>query len=203
MSFDLLMAGGSGSWGGSRNIAKPRRRATRKTSKTSDAIPGFPNSFPFSEMLLDGKLKLGKLGVKSRKRPWNHRGLVLIYSSSSVCRPAAEAHGYDPKTSPRGVILGVGELVDVRELTQAEIRSMCRQFNNTTTAGMRKIMATPGRQYVVPYELGYFFRKLKRFKKPVPFAWPSGAVTTTKIPLSVVAKALKDVGVREINGIRF
>ena len=165
-------------------------------------IPAFPNWFPFNEMLLDGKLKLGEYGVKSRKLPWSHRGLTLLYSSGRVSNPSAQAHGYDPKTSPRGVILGVGDLVDVRELTQAEIRKMCLQFNNTDARGMRRILATPGREYVVPFRLGYFFENLRRFETPVPFAWPSGAVRCTNIPVSKVAAALKAVGIRDINGIR-
>lgn len=183
---------------------KDQERAARSFRGVQAApgitIPGFPNWFPFNEMLLDGKLRLGAYGVKSRPLPWSHRGLTLFYSSGRVSKPSAEAHGYDPKTSPRGVILGVGNLVDVRELTQAEIRKMCLQFNNTTTAGMRKILATPGTQYVVPYRLGYFFTDLKRFETPVPFAWPSGAVRCTNIPVSKVAAALKAVGIRKING---
>lgn len=217
MSYDEFMMTGGGGSGGSRNV-RPRKRRAKKTAarsvaKTTDTIPAFPNWFPFNEMLLDGILKLRGYGVKSRKLPWSHRGLTLLYSSGRVATTSAKAHGYDPKTSPRGVILGVGELVDVRELTDAEIRKMTGQFNNMSVRTARRLVlaadargAWPvdgeGNPMVLPFPLGYFFRKLKRFETPVPFAWPSGAVRCTNIPVSKVAAALKAVGIREINGIR-
>ncbi len=174
----------------------------RRAAQAFAIIPAFPNWFPFNEMLLDGILKLGKYGVKSRPLPWSHRGLTLLYSSSRVARASAEAHGYDPKTSPRGVILGVGQLVDVRVLTPEEWEQMRLQFNNTTPDGMQEILATPGRQYVEPFDLGYFFEGLKRFETPVPFNWPQGAVRCTNVPVATVAKALKGIGIREVSGIR-
>lgn len=195
--------------------AASKRDKTRAAEAfvSSATIPAFPNWFPFNEMLLDGILKLGSFGVKTRKLPWSHRGLTLLYSSGRVAATSAKAHGYDPKTSPRGVILGVGELVDVRPLTDAEFRTMTGQFNNmdVRTAG-RLVRAADakrtwpvdgeGNPLVLPFPLGYFFRNLKRFKTPVPFAWPSGAVRCTNIPVSVVADALKSAGIREINEVR-
>ena len=214
MDLDYMTAGGGS--GGSRNVRPQKRRTKRAESKTAAktlTIPAFPNWFPFNEMLLDGILKLGDYGVKSRKLPWSHRGLTLLYSSGRVANTSAQAHSYNPKTSPRGVILGVGELVDVRKLTDAEFRKMTGQFNNmsvrTAARFVRAATArgvwpvdSEGNPMVLPFPLGYFFRNLKRFKTPVPFAWPSGAVRTTKIPVSHVADALKAVGVREVEGIR-
>lgn len=209
MSFDSLMCAGSGTGG-----SGTRRSRKRRARPTGATIQGFPNWFPFNEMLLDGKLKLGARGVKTRPLPWSHRGLTLLYSSGRVAKTSAQAHGYDPKTSPRGVILGVGELVDVRALTDAEIRTLTGQFNNMSVRKAKRFVLDAlakgtwpqddqGNSLVMPYPLGYFFTNLKRFKKPVPFAWPAGAVRSTKIPVSLVADALKAVGIREINGIRF
>lgn len=188
--------------------ASDKKRAVGAFSRASAAtIPGFPNAFPYSEMALDGKLKLGSYGVKTRKRYWSHRGLTLFYSSGSTEKLAAARHGYDPKSGPRRVIVGVGELVDVRELTREEIRTLTGQFNNMsvkTAARFVRIAAAKnawpaddeGNNLILPCRYGYFFRDLRRFETPVPFAWPSGAVTTTHIPVSVVAKALREIGVR-------
>lgn len=142
-------------------------------------IPAFPNSFPYNELLL-----LGKLSAKTRTWRWNHTGLTLLYTSQSTAHDVAEAHGLNSKDTARGVLVGVGELVPVRELTYAEAGQIEREFDNDT--GTVSIYAGPWR---------YEFKNLKRFKKPVPFKPPQGAVRLFNVPVSVVAKALKEIGV--------
>src|SRR3989344_6057871 len=98
-----------------------RNSGNRKT------IPAFPNSFPYNELLL-----YGKLSAKTRTWRWGHTGLTLLYTSTSTAHDVARAHGLDPKGTPRGVLVGVGELVSVRELTGVEAAQIEREFDNNT-----------------------------------------------------------------------
>lgn len=180
-------------------------------SPTVATIPAFPNTFPYNELLLDGKLDINGFGVKSRSWAWKHRGLVLLYTSGRVDWTVAEAYGLDPKEYPRGMIVGAAELVDVRRLTKDEIKALVCRFNNTEWEKIRRCVclypncdgdyfcgvhyASP-RPVVVPYHLGFFFKNLVRFEQSVPFAWPMGAVRNTNVPVAVVAAALKRVGIR-------
>ena len=86
--------------------------------------------------------------------------------------------------------MGVGELQTVRELTEKEADQIEREFDNNT--GTVSIGAGAYR---------YEFKNLKRFKNPVPFKPPQGAVRLFNVPVSVVAEALKEVGIslKEMN----
>jgi len=150
-----------------------------KDKGNGKTIPAFPNSFPYNELLLQGKLS-----AKTRTWRWGHTGLTLLYTSTSTARDVARAHGLDPKGALRGVLVGVGELVPVRELTDKEAEQIEREFDNST--GTVGVGAGGWR---------YEFRNLKRFKKPVPFKPPQGAVRLFNVPVSVVAGALKQVGI--------
>lgn len=151
-----------------------------KKSVKEKTIPAFPNSFPYNELLFSGKLS-----AKTRNWRWKHSGLTLLYTSTSTAQSVAEVHGLDPKKSPRGILVGIGELVPVREMTDAEIVQVEREFDNggSTVTGV----------YAGIYR--YEFRNLKRFKEPVPFKPPRGAVRLFNVPVSVVTKALKEIGV--------
>ncbi|MBI2035751.1 MAG: hypothetical protein HYT12_03680 [Candidatus Liptonbacteria bacterium] len=151
--------------------------------QSGKTIPAFPNSFPYNELLLSGKLS-----AKTRTWRWGHTGLTLLYTSTSTAREVASAHGLNPKGTPRGVLVGVGELVPVRKLTYAEAKRIEREFDNNT--GTVSIGAGAWR---------YKFKNLKRFKKPVPFKPPQGAVRLFNVPVTVVARALKEVGVSTSN----
>ncbi len=150
-----------------------------KNRANGGTIPAFPNSFPYNELLFRGKLS-----AKTRTWRWNHTGLTLLYTSTSTARDVAEAHGLDPKSAPRSVLVGIGELVPVRELTSAEADQIEKEFAN----GRPDIFIGAGRYR-------YEFKNLKRFKKPVPFKPPQGAVRLFNVPVFLVAKALKEVGV--------
>lgn len=158
-------------------------------------LPVLPNSFPYNEMLFRGLLKLGRFGVKTRSWNWHQRGLVLLYTSTSTHRIPAKAYDLDPKKYPRCVIVGVGELVDVRDLTEAEKKSLLCQFNNATPKQTKTFGQWGGPAYVAPLGIGFFFRRLKRFKTPVPFKPKQGAVRTFGAPLSLVAGELRRVGI--------
>lgn len=96
-----------------------------KNRANGGTIPAFPNSFPYNELLFRGKLS-----AKTRTWRWNHTGLTLLYTSTSTARDVAEAHGLDPKSAPRSVLVGIGELVPVRELTSAEADQIEKEFAN-------------------------------------------------------------------------
>lgn len=150
-----------------------------KKESRAKTIPAFPNSFPYNELLLSGKLS-----AKTRTWRWGHTGLTLLYTSTSTARDVARAHGFDPRSAPRGILVGVGELLPVRELTNKEAMQIGGEFDNGT--GTVRIGFGGWR---------YEFKNLRRFKQPVPFKPPQGAVRLFNVPISVVAKALKQIGV--------
>src|SRR3989344_5912337 len=90
----------------------------RRAAEAFTTLPVLPNSFPYNELLLTGKLRVGEHeGVKTRGWPmcvWKYRGPVLLYTSTSTHKLAAEAHGLNTDDFPRRVIVGVGQLVDIR-----------------------------------------------------------------------------------------
>lgn len=176
-------------------------------SKNQDTIPGWPNHFPYNDLLLDGKLF-----AKSRSRRWNHRGTVLLYTSTRVAKEVAFSHHIDPKTSPKGHIVGVGNLVDVRELTAEEGVKLTCQFCNVpvTDEDIKEFLKRYSHfdwesalyflsgyfhrdfhTYVSTF--GYFFEDLTRFPEPIPFKPPRGAVSVFKVPIELVADALKEI----------
>jgi hypothetical protein len=142
-------------------------------------IPAFPNSFPYNELLFSNKLS-----AKTRTWRWGHTGLTLLYTSTSTAHEVAAAHGLDSKNTLRGVLVGVGELLPVRELTEAEAKQIEKEFANNK----RTVCVEAG-----PWL--YKFKNLRRFKKPVPFKPPRGAVRLFHVPISVVAQALKEINI--------
>lgn len=158
------------------------RQALKDYVDATEVIPAFPNSFPYNELLLSNKLS-----AKTRTWRWKHRGLTLLYTSTSTDRPVADIHELNPKEAKRMVLVGVGELQPVRVLTQKERRQIQREFrNNRRNTGI----------YLNPENIfRYEFKNLKRFKTPIEFRPPKGQIMTFKVPVRVVAKALKEVGI--------
>jgi hypothetical protein len=150
-----------------------------KNQTNIKTIPAFPNSFPYNELLFTGKLS-----AKTRMWRWSHTGLTLLYTSTSTATDVARAYGLDPKSATRGVLVGVGELLPVRELTDAEAERIEKEFAN----GDPDVFVGAG-------TYRYEFKNLKRFNKPVPFKPPRGAVKLFNVPVSVVAKAMKEIGI--------
>ena len=113
--------------------------------------------------------------------------MTLLYTSTSTARDVAEYHDLDPKSAPRGVLVGVGELAPVRKLTREEHRQIIDEFYAHQFEA----------RFIEPSDglYRYEFKNLRRFKNPVSFKPPQGAVRTFKVPLRVVAKALKRVGI--------
>lgn len=180
-----------------RSRGSATRSQKKRAAEVFATIPAFPNAFPYNELLLDGKLKIGPFGVKTRSWEWKHRGLVLLYTSGRVHKPVADAYGLDPKKYPCKMIIGMADLVDVRELTERECDRLRSQFNNISLRQARAIPFSGSlRDWIEPLPIGYFFCNLRRFKKPVPFKWPAGAVTTVRVPVALVARALRKASLR-------
>jgi len=140
-------------------------------------LPGFPNHYPFNDLLLDGKLI-----AKTRTRNRKYRGPMLLHTATRAAKGVARVHGYDLKDHPKGMIVGVGVLSDVHELNDDEWRTLFCQFNNVSYAKGRK-MALSGKWICEPFYIGYFFTHLRRFSKPIPFKPPRGAVSAFSVPV--------------------
>lgn len=145
-------------------------------------IPVFPNVYPYNELLFSGRLS-----AKTRTWRWHHTGLTLLYTSRRTEDSVVCAHGLEKnaKEAPRMVLVGVGELQPVRELTGKESKQIYKEFRNG-----KKTSWGPGAE-----GYRYEFKNLKRFKRPVPFKPPRGAVRTFNVPIKIVARALKDIGI--------
>lgn len=183
----------------------------------SKGIPVFPNWFPYNDMVLDGHLKVDQWeGVKTRNWEWNYRGPVLFYNSLRTAKPAVEAYQYVDSPSQHKIIIGIGELVDVRPLTHKEALQMVCNFNNMSPERVEEILQQNGSTskennkedvldsdlfyfysfgpYVAPLDTGFFFKYLQRFRESVPFNWPSGPIKpifTKIVPGSKLYRQIK------------
>lgn len=170
-----------------------------KKTKTEEAtLPAFPNVIPFNEMILRGKLSVGgNEQVKTRNRKWNYRGIVLFYTSGRTVYGIVSPRLTKIAEQNKGKLVGVGMLVDVRELTTNEKVALYKKFNpkaKLSDVRSYKIFGMDEREWrVTPQNYGFFFLNVKRFKKSIPFKWPQGAITTAKVPTQLVAKALKEI----------
>ena len=127
---------------------------------------------------------------KNKKLPWDYRGPVLLYPSGRTEQRAVEVYGYERGRDNHKVIIGVVDLVDVRELTTEEAKKMVCNFNNLSPRNLNSVLRRNGLTndpeapffiyeygyYVAPLRIGYFFRNLRRLPNPVPFNWPAGPV---------------------------
>jgi len=135
-----------------------------------DFVYALPNSYPYNELLLSGKLS-----AKTREWKWNHSGLVLLYTSTSTAKGVVKAHGL-PKEHETGVLVGYGFLRPVRYNTWEEQNDLEREFNNDGE-GSCGVFAGLYR---------YEFSELIRFKKPIPFKPKQGSVRVLRVPIQVI-----------------
>lgn len=159
----------------------------REQSIGADTLPVFPNSVPYNELLLRGSLS-----AKTRNWPWRHVGPVLLYTSTSRVPVVLRAHGIDHRDVPTRCLVGIGRLCPVRGIKPAEARRLEREFAN----GHRNVAALGCGE---PVRAGYYlyrFTDLRRFKAPIPFKPPRGAVRTFRAPLSLVKEAIAQSGFR-------
>jgi hypothetical protein len=158
-------------------------------------IPVFPNVFPWNELLLDEKIF-----AKTRDWNWKYRGPILLYTSRSrIDKITAELHNLDPKKYVLGAIVGVGNLIDVRELKLMEQVNLFRQFNRTTkkeALDFYRYNYSERANYALPMDFGFFFENLKHFETPIIFKYPSGPVRYYNLPITeFIEKELKKLGI--------
>ena len=158
-------------------------------------LPAIAFVFPYHEMLLRGLLNVDGFGVKTRSSNWSFRGPILLYTSNGRYHQVpAIAHNLNPNEFPRGVIVGVATLVDVKVLNNYERVKMLQNFNRVDFE-TAKHLAEIGVDYIEPLPFGLFLKNIKRFKKPVSFKPRQGAIGIMRVPLTQVSKALKEVGI--------
>lgn len=151
--------------------------------------PVFPNWFPYNDMAFDGFLKVGEYAaVKTRNWNWDYRGPVLFYTSGRTATEVRKAYGYQDDRSRHQIIIGVGDLVEVRNLTSQEAMKMVLNFNNIPAHTLELMLAEKNYTshdsafwvnnlgLVAPLRKGLFFQNMKRFQKSMPFSWPAGPI---------------------------
>lgn len=166
------------------------------TAKKLQTLPALPNVVPYNEMLFRDLLRVGDYDVKTRSWDWDYRGPLLLYTSKGRHHPGpCEAYKLDRRDIPTGQIVGICNLADVRPLTPRERVIMLQRFNNISESTARRVLngQTYGR-YIWPFDNGFFFSRMTRFKEPVPFYWQPGPVSRCDVPFRVVAKAIAEVG---------
>ena len=164
-----------------RHIDVPRRKVfVRREGEGPNDLAALPNKFPFQYMLLDGILKLGKFGVKTRSGDNVETGLHLLYSSSNRMTPAIQSYPQyrDSEEYPSPALVGVGEVEEVRLLDDDEALKLLFQFNNSTDEEEIRSRF----QYIYPCDYGLFFQGLKKFEKPVEFKASGGPVSEIRVP---------------------
>lgn len=155
-----------------------------------------PNTVPYKDMVLDNHLRVGEYdAVKTRSYRMAYRGPVLFYNSTRIEPLAMKAYEYQRNSENHKVIIGIADLVEVRPLTSKEGLKMVRNFNNMTAREVKKLekeinpldINDPNwpfwfnyqwgyENYIAPFKIGFFFKKVKRFREPIPFNWPAGPI---------------------------
>ena len=171
------------------------RREQVRAALAFKTIPALAFVFPYHEMLMRGLLEIDGFGVKTRRSNWNYRGIVLLYTSKGKHHKVpAKAYNLNPDEFPRGAIVGVATVVDSRLLTEEEKIEMLCNFNRVTPREAEKLGQWPNVEYVAPLPFGVFLTNIKRFKKPIAFRPKPGAIGIMRVPLTTVAKNLREVG---------
>lgn len=139
---------------------RPTMRQIREAVKNSETLPSLFHVVPWNYLWLSNKTPF-----KYRTWYWSHRGWTLLYTSKHrIDYEACKNHDVDPKSQPRGCIVGIVDLKDVRG-----------------ERGLDDYELVPGKRLF--------------FKNPIPYKPPQGAIRTFRVPISVVAKELKKIGI--------
>jgi len=131
-----------------------------------------PNRYPYNELLFSGKLS-----AKTRSWAWKHTGLTLLYTSTKSDDDVADIYDL-PEEFESGVIVGCGILLPVRENSTEELAQLEEEFHSPDT-------------WIYPQWQRYEFKDLKKFKNPVKFKPPKGAVSVFNIPHDLVREELE------------
>jgi len=142
-------------------MAKPKAETT---------VPVMANRAPWNEIVLQGKRKIKTLSFNLK-----HRGLMLLYTSSNRQDDFGwDAYGLQTKDLPKGAIVGYVNVINVM-LTD----DLIDDFFHEDPA----LYDTTGQPYVA------IVSEPKRFKKPIPFKPPKGAVRFFRAPAKFLNRA--------------
>lgn len=138
--------------------------------KAEATVPVMANRAPWNELVLRGNRKVKTLSFNLK-----HRGLMLLYTSSNRQDDwGFESYCLSETDLPKGVIVGYVNVLDVvptDDLPEKFFKADPNLFDST------------GQQYVA------IVSEPKRFKKPIPFKPPQGAVRFFRAPASFLKRA--------------
>ena len=137
-------------------------------------VPVMANRAPWNELVLQGQRK-----VKTLSFNWKHRGPILLYTSSNrVDAMGWEFYGLKKSLAdvPKGAIVGIANVVNVLAIDDLPASYFDDDPNLFETTGQAFVAVVDG---------------VKRFKKPIPFKPPQGAIRVFRAP----AKYMKRVTV--------
>jgi len=135
-------------------------------------IPVMANRAPWNELVLRGRRK-----VKTLSFNWKHRGPILLYTSSNrVDEWGLFDYRLRMKMAdiPKGAIVGIAEVLDVIPTENIPDALVAKDPN---------LVGSTGQAYVA------IVGKVKRFKTPIPFKPPQGAIRIFRAPASFLRRA--------------
>jgi hypothetical protein len=152
--------------------------------KTIETVPVFANRAPWNELVLRGKRQ-----VKTLSFNWKYRGPILLYTSSY----RTDDWGlYEYQSShrglrslkmadiPKGCIVGYATVVNVVPQDDFEFDPQYQGFYAKDPV----LEGSLGQSHVVIIE------NPVRFKTPLPFKPPQGAIRTFRAPASLLKRAI-------------
>jgi hypothetical protein len=150
--------------------------------KTETTVPVFANRAPWYELVLRGKRQVKTLGFN-----WKYRGPILLYTSKDrtddwgLYEYQASHRGLKSLKMvdiPRGCIVGTATVVDVVPSLVFEFEEKYHEFYVKDDV----LHDSLGQSHVV------ILANAKRFKRPIPFKPPQGAVRVFRGPANLLKR---------------
>ena len=154
-----------------------------KKKTTDNTVPVFANRAPWYELVFRGKRQVKTIGFN-----WKYRGPILLYTSSNQTddwglyeyqASHRGLRGLKMADIPKGCIVGVATVVDVVPQEDFEFEERYQRYY----AADPVLYDSLGQSHVVILE------NAKRFKTPIPFKPPQGAIRTFRASASLLRKA--------------
>lgn len=139
-------------------------------NKTEKTVPVMANRAPWNELVLRGNRKVKTLSFNLK-----HRGPMLLYTSSNrQDNWGFESYCLNETDLPKGAIVGFVNVLDV-----VPTDSLGAEFFKADP----NLYDSTGQPYVA------IVSEPKRFKKPIPFKPPQGAVRFFRAPAKLLKRA--------------
>ena len=185
--FDGAGFGGGGSGGAAVCYERAQRRKRKAAAKAAETVPVFANRAPWNELLIRGQRK-----VKTLSRNWKHRGPVLLYTSSNRQDSIFGLTYKLPKNMKvedfhLGAIVGTAEVVDV--VPETEFSAVLHPFGDSGSKYEAFFKHDPNLTETLGQSHVVIVQNVKRFKKPIPFKPPQGAVRIFRAPAKLLKRA--------------